>query len=103
MKVWPEAYLHHHADAFVAGRIGAHGVTLEQYLHEPERYAHLALEPEPLLARQAAVRDALDAEAQLEALPRIHGAPLERMRHKAHHANRGKSDFRRRVSHDVEG
>ena len=51
----PDALLDHHADRFIAQRVGAHGVTFEEYLTDPARYDALALEPEPLLPAQRAV------------------------------------------------
>jgi hypothetical protein len=56
----PDALLEHHADRFIAQRIGAHGVTFEQYLTDPARYDALALEPEPLLPAQRAVAQRLE-------------------------------------------
>lgn len=52
--MYPDAYLNHYADLFVARRLGAHGVTLEQYLAEPALYDHLVDQPEPLLPAQQA-------------------------------------------------
>lgn len=55
-----DAYLTYHADAYVAQRMHAYGVSLETYLHAtPEQradYDTLALEPEPLLPAQQDVR-----------------------------------------------
>lgn len=53
-----DPYLNHYADRFIALRLSAHGVDLEQYLANPGRFEHLADEPEPLLPaqREAAAR-----------------------------------------------
>lgn len=66
--MYPDEYLNYFADKYVAERIGAHGVSLEQYLAEPARYARLALEPEPLLPAQRAVADWLAAGDEHDAL-----------------------------------
>ncbi len=81
MTRYPDAYLEHYADRFVALRLSRHGVTLPQYLANIARFERLALEPEPLLpAQHAAVlrlwhaqdtglgprRDASDAVAMPE-------------------------------------
>ena len=54
---YPDAYLNHYADAYVAQRMHAYGVSLESYLYDPASYDALALEPEPLLPAQQAVRE----------------------------------------------
>lgn len=55
-----DEHLNHYADAYVAQRLRAYGVSLETYLHAtPEQragYDMLALEPEPLLPAQQDVR-----------------------------------------------
>jgi hypothetical protein len=61
---YPDEYLNHHADRYVAGRLHAHGVSLDAYLADPARYdvPALALEPEFLLPAQQAVADRLAAQ-----------------------------------------
>ena len=54
-----DALLEHHAENYLARRIGAHGITFEQYLTDPKRYDTLALQPEPLLPAQQAVAQRL--------------------------------------------
>lgn len=56
-----DPYLNHYADRYVALRLRAHGVTLDQYLAQPAVYEPLALEPEPLLPAQQAVAARLAA------------------------------------------
>lgn len=60
---YPDAYLNYYADAYMAQRLHAFGVGLETYLGAtPNQRAdmdRLALEPEPLLPAQQAVRDRL--------------------------------------------
>lgn len=51
-----DAYLNHYADAYVAQRIHAYGVSLESYLYAPADYDLLALDPEPLLPAQQPIR-----------------------------------------------
>jgi hypothetical protein len=59
--MYPDAYLNYYADRYIALRLGAHGVGLEQYLGDPDLYEHLADEPEPLLPAQRAVAARLAA------------------------------------------
>jgi len=89
-KVYDVHYLQHYADRYVSLRLHAHGVTLEQYLANPDRYEHLQHEPEPLMLTQRMVRDRLDAldkavaaEGQVADLTRreVDRAPIERLRH----------------------
>lgn len=93
MNTYSDEYLNYYADRYVAMHLKGHGISLEQYLHDPARYEHLALAPFPLLPAQQAVRDRLDAEAaevgavtaRMEAevahLPRRNGAAVEPLRH----------------------
>ena len=52
---YSDEYLNYYADRYVAGRLHAHGVSLDDYLADPDRYAALAWEPESLLPAQLAV------------------------------------------------
>ena len=54
-----DALLDYHAENYLARRIGAHGVTFERYLTDPDHYDALALEHEPLLPAQRAVAQRL--------------------------------------------
>ena len=65
-----DPYLNHYADRFVALRLGAHGVDLEQYLADPERFEHLA-EFEPPLPAQ------IEAAARIGAQWAADGADLQ--------------------------
>lgn len=98
-----DAYLNHYADRYVAGRLRAHGVSLDQYLADPQRYEALALEPEPLLPAQQAVARRIAAEhadlvAELEAdltdAARLAGGALVEPLH--HHRRPRKPGERRR-------
>lgn len=98
MATYSDEYLNHYADRYVAARLQAHGVSLEQYLADPASYAALALAPEPLLPAQQAVarrlaaqsaaddeRDALAAgiEAEIVGSARlVDGALVEPLRHR---------------------
>jgi hypothetical protein len=89
MKTYSDEYLEHYADRYVAMHLRGHGVSLEQYLADPTRYEHLALEPFPLLPEQQAAQQRLDAEmARVEAevahLPRRNGAVVEPLHHHRH-------------------
>lgn len=95
MKLYSPTYLQRHGDDYVANRISKHGVTLQQYLADPDRYAHLALAHEPLLDRQRAVQEALDAEQSVEDLPRCNGAPIEKLRSRCQRGPRlGRAQFK---------
>lgn len=59
MTTLSDALLDHHAENYLARRIGAHGITFEQYLIDPERHDALALQPEPLLPAQQEVAQRL--------------------------------------------
>lgn len=106
--MYSPAYLNYHADRFVAMRISAHGVTLEQYLVDPARYEHLATEPEPLLPEQRAAAARIEAEEaearlgrELQNLPSRNGSIIERLRHcRRHRRAPSVTNFtkRRRVS-----
>jgi hypothetical protein len=88
MPMYSPAYINYYADRYVANRLKAHGVSLTQYLANPERYEPLALESEPLLPAQRAVQERLDheetsrVEREIEDLPRRNGTPVERLRHR---------------------
>lgn len=58
MTTLSDALLEHHAENYIARRIGAHGVSFEQYLTDPAHFDALALEHEPLLPAQRAVGEA---------------------------------------------
>ena len=57
-----DSYLNYYADRYVADRLHAHGVSLDAYLADPDRYQALAWEPESLLPAQQAVADRLAAQ-----------------------------------------
>lgn len=102
MKTYSDEYLEHYADRYVALHLRGHGITLEQYLVEPARYEHLALEPFPLLPEQQAVKEQLDAEAaRVEAevahLPRRNGAVVEVLHHHRHPKRSPLAFFARRA------
>lgn len=59
---YPDEYIEYHADRYVAHRLHAHGVSLDAYLADPDRYEGLALAPLPLLPAQQAVADRLAAQ-----------------------------------------
>lgn len=87
-RLYSVNYLERCADQYAAMRLHAHGVTLDQYLADPARYEHLALEPEPLLPQQRAVQARIDAEEaaarlenELDSLPRRNGAVIEPLHH----------------------
>lgn len=63
MNRYTDAHIEHYADRFIALRLARHGVNLEQYLANVERFERLALENEPLLAAQHAPVLRLWAEA----------------------------------------
>ena len=90
MSTYTDEYLEHYADRYVEQRLARHGVSLEQYLAAPGRYAGVALEPEPMLAQQRAVQTRLDAERQMPAverdvedLPRRNGTAMENVEARA--------------------
>lgn len=101
MTVYPTAYLEYHADQFVNARLDLHGLTLTQYLADPERYEHLLTQPFPLLPRQDAMRTRLyrqeieaeaaqvAAEKQLEDLQCRNGALVEPLQHHRYPKKRG--------------
>lgn len=62
MATYSDAYLNHFSDRYVALRLRAHGVSLEQYLARPALYEPLALEPEPLLPAQRLVSRRIAAD-----------------------------------------
>ncbi|MDX1464093.1 MAG: hypothetical protein R3215_00135 [Halomonas sp.] len=55
MRTYSDAVIEHYADRFMGLRLARHGVSLEQYLADPQRYEERALDPEPPLPRQRAV------------------------------------------------
>lgn len=63
---YSDAYLDHYADRYVAGRLHAHGVSLDAYLADPARYDALTWAPEPLLPAQQAVAARLAAQWGLD-------------------------------------
>lgn len=58
MKMYSVAYLEHHADVFAAHLLHKHGLTLDQYLANPEIYARLLHADFPLLPAQTAYNSA---------------------------------------------
>lgn len=91
MRTYSCAYLSYHGERFVAQRLAAHGITFAQYLADPDRYDHLALEFEPLLPAQRAVQARLDAEheptpieAEVAHLPQRNGTVVEPLHHHRH-------------------
>jgi len=106
MSTYSDEYIEHHADEFVAMRLDRRGLTLDQYLDNPARYADLVLEPEPLLEAQAEIQARLDAEhgrplveREVEGLPCRNGALVEPLHHKRRHPKRNprSANFARRV------
>ncbi|PHS48781.1 MAG: hypothetical protein COB05_04540 [Marinobacter sp.] len=107
MILYPTAYLEHHADVFAANLLHKHGLTLDQYLADPDRYQHLLSAPFPLMPAQTKVRvrlmqaEALEDQAEelaqeLDNLPRNNVRPFEPLRHQRHPKRRGiASCFRR--------
>ncbi len=69
MTTYSDEYLNFHADRYSAGRLHAHGITLDAYLADPARYDALALEPEPLLPTQQAVAQRIAAVGATHASP----------------------------------
>lgn len=66
--IWPEHYLRHWGEIYIANpRIREHGVSLTQFLEDPERILRAVIfgepEHEPLLRAQRDVQNRLDAEA----------------------------------------
>ncbi|MEX0745291.1 MAG: hypothetical protein WD118_06780 [Phycisphaeraceae bacterium] len=104
MTIYSDEYLERMGDRYVALHLRGHGVTMVQYLSDPERYEALALEPMPLLPAQKAVQARLDAEAGLapaEAevahLPQRNGAVVEPLHHHRHPRALA-CDFKRRTA-----
>jgi|SRR5690625_4593432 len=85
MSLYSDEYLEYYADRFVERRLHSHGLTLEMYLSAPERYEHLAHQPEPLLVKQLAVAERLEQSeriaAAVEHLPRRNGTVMEPLKH----------------------
>ncbi|WIX34928.1 hypothetical protein QO259_09915 [Salinicola sp. JS01] len=67
--------LEYYADRFVLLRLNRHGVNLEQYLANVDRFERLALEPEPLLPAQQTAALRLWQQQDTGVLPRQHAAP----------------------------
>ncbi|HYW03584.1 MAG TPA: hypothetical protein VFA86_06530 [Gammaproteobacteria bacterium] len=86
--MYSDEYLEHYAERFLRDRLGAHGVTLVQYLADPARYEHLTERHEPLLPRQRLVQrqvyeaEMAQAERGVETLPRRNGAIVEPLHHR---------------------
>jgi len=107
MTMYSVAYLEHHADVFAANLLHKHSVTLDQYLADPERYAHLLDAEYPLLPAQTKVRvrlireETLQEQAeeiteQLDGMPRNNVRPFQPLRHHRRPKRRGiASCFRR--------
>ncbi|HWQ37048.1 MAG TPA: hypothetical protein VNM24_00350 [Burkholderiales bacterium] len=106
---WPEYYLRHWGEIYIANpRIREYGVSLAQFLEDPERILRAVIfaEPEhqPLLRAQRDVQSRLDAEAR--ALERLlasrrmrvsDGACVEVMHHRCwprHARRRPEGDMR---------
>ena len=100
MTMYPTAYLEHHADVFAAHMLHKHGLTLTQYLADPDRYQQLLNRPFPLLPAQTRVRTRFIAEEiqqeraqvieqELDNLPRNNVRPFEPMRHHRFPKRRG--------------
>lgn len=84
-------YLEHYADRYVELHLKGHGISLEQYLANPQRYEHLADEPFPLLPEQRQAQARIDAaevpvpvEAEVDHLPRRNGTVVEILHHHRH-------------------
>lgn len=107
MKMYSVAYLEHHADVFAAHLLHKHGLTLDQYLADPARYAHLLDADYPLLPAQTKVRVRLirqeilkaqeeELTLQLDGFPRNNVHPFQPIRHNRYPKRRGiASCFRR--------
>ena len=106
-RMYPTAYLEHHADVYAAHLMHKHGITLDQYLADPARYEHLLSAPFPLLEDQTRVRvklirqEILQEQAdeiaqQLDGLPRNNVRPFEPLHHKRHPKRRGIASCRNR-------
>ena len=103
MRVHPTAYLEHYADLYADNMLHRHGVTLDQYLADPDRYEHLLHQPFPLMPEQTRVRVTLmraeiqeQTEQELQSsLAKKGGAHMEPMRHHRYPKKRGRlSAFR---------
>jgi len=110
MKMYSVAYLEHHADVFAAHLLHKHGLTLDQYLANPEIYARLLHADFPLLPAQTRVQqrllraELLQAQAeelalQLDGFLRNNVRPFQALRHIRHPKRRGiASCFRRSLN-----
>ncbi|WP_286695007.1 hypothetical protein [Spongiibacter sp. UBA1325] len=104
MTLYNVNYLEHYADRFIELGLRAYGLSLEQYLPNPQLIEQLYLQQDhrPLLPQQRQVQQQLDAhqpQRQVEHLPQRNGSVIEPLHHKrrnkrSHH----KSDFRRKLS-----
>jgi len=107
-RMYPTAYLEHHADQYASAMLYKHGITLDQYLADPARYQELITRPFPLLPAQTRARlrimqDEQRAEArelfreeverqlekELDDFPRNNVRPFEPMRHHRFPKKRG--------------
>jgi hypothetical protein len=107
MPVYSDAYIEARADEFLALGLADQGISLLQFLAEPERYREQVGLYRPLLPSQRAVQrrlDALEAAAEADAMracPSLEcrgGALVEPLHPHHHHGRRGRRcDFRRRA------
>lgn len=106
-RMYPTAYLEHHAEVYAVNLVHKHGVTLDQYLADPSRYEHLLGASFPLTPEQTKVRARLIREEvlqeqaeeiaqQLDGLPRNNVRPFEPLRHQRHPKRRGLASCRNR-------
>lgn len=100
--LYPDAYLDHYADRYMALCLRYHGITLLQYLAAPDACERAALEHMPLLPAQRVVQARLDAEAaRLEAtvahLPQRNGTVVEPLHHTRYPRRRTLAHFMRRI------
>ena len=107
MTMHRTAYLERYADIYAENMLYKHGVSLDQYLADPDRYDHLLNASFPLMPAQTKVRvqlireDALQQRAeeiaeQLDGLPRNNVRPFEPLHHKRHPKRRGVASCRNR-------
>lgn len=96
MNDYRDDHLNYWSDVWVAAKLGEAGITLDQFLHEPQRYIGDDNSPDqfrPLLPRQRAIAEQLERQAErgVEHLPRRNGAIIEPLHHKVF--PRGASPF----------
>lgn len=100
MAMYSNAYLEYHADQFWMNAVYKHGITLDQYLADPDRYTHLLTAVFPLLPAQTKVRVRLIREEvmkeedekiaqDLDGLPRNNARPFQPLRHHSYPKRRG--------------